>query len=458
MSRIQWKFDRILFFLLMAPVGCAQDPFGLGIGDDANEVQGREALANSDPAGPLVACINSFAVETLAKAIHANEQDPTANIVFSPLNLFRLLFLMHEGSSGASKAALSNCLNLERYPGVNPEMLRHLLVEEGNKVLASGIEVNSALAVWADKEFPLSKPLRAQMEEKFLGLAAELDFSRAVETADYMNAWVRGFTRTQMEPVITPDMLQRSRLVAVSALAMKAKWSQPFAPKELYLESVQHNGIVGEGWLANTTPAPFHREDRSVLNVHMMHHEFELRVSRDIYDVDPIAVEKDLAGHDFAMVFVLPPMGRNITSLFQGEPGSRPVEDMIQMKDADVRNVDLYLPWFFFSSRFDEPFFRGSLGLDELYRLSADWVGFSPALGAASVSHLGEQAFIQVGEAGVEAWDMIQAGVDPFGSSNPTWHDTITINRPCCFFILDKASRLILFAGALKSPPEVILR
>lgn len=151
----------------------AQEPFVPGI---------LQVPFDDDPTAEIVACSNAFALQTMAKMIEAKKEAPEENIVFSPFNLFRMLYLLHEGSSGASKAQLAQCLDLDAYTGVTPETLYQLLVDEGLKASQSGLDLGSAMAIWTDVKYPPTERIQSLAREKFLGLVTSFDFFDSAET------------------------------------------------------------------------------------------------------------------------------------------------------------------------------------------------------------------------------------------------------------------------------------
>jgi serine protease inhibitor len=173
-------------------------------------------------------------------------------------------------------------------------------------------------------------------------------------------------------------------------------------------------------------------------------------------------------GEDISMYILLPPFvssqQRIITSDERKIDGVRQflqriadnVDSASELRDIldngmPSRDVELAIPKFSLESEIPVKELLQAMGAGIVFDTSADFGGFT-ADGETSV-HLGDaihRAKIDVTEEGTTA--AAATALFSFRSSRPTEPAYFTANHPFVYFIYDKPSRLVLFAGIFRKP------
>jgi serpin B len=249
-----------------------------------------------------------------------------------------------------------------------------------------------------------------------------VDYEHAAENARVeINAFVAKQTRDKIPELIGKDELDAAtRLVLVNALYLNADWAIPFSKE-------------------TTALGTFHAPGKDV-QVPLMHSP---ALHRYAAGDGWRAVNLDYAGGQLTMTILLPDAGRFDevashldTTLLDGTTGDR------------FPNAILTLPRFHVMKQLSLAAQLSTLGMPTAFSDKADFTGITTQepLVLDDVIH---QADVQVDEQGTVA---AAATADTFRTSGAPIGDELLVDRPFLFFVRDKLSGAILFAGQVTDP------
>lgn len=371
------------------------------------------AAATDAPAQDLprhAARTNSWSLDLYRRLARADQ----GNLALSPYSLDQALAMVYAGARGSTRRQFKRRL---RYgPGL------HRNEAAFNRELAArrnpGVALEAANAVWPQETYPLRRRFRDVLARFYADGLRPLDFRRAGEATDAINRWVSERTMGRI-PTLFDRLSPNTRLVLTNAIWMKARWKDEFDP-------------------ARTREALFYRRDGSTVQVPFMQRTLDAPI---LFDPGFSAIELPYVGEALSMLVVVPrdveAFERRLTGRVLREivAGLRLSEAMIHLPRFELRSglkltrplqqLGLTLPF--------DPDRADLSGIADVERLVVDQVV--------------QETWVRVDEEGTEAAAATGGGIGP--SSGPP---TIMANRPFLFFIRDRPTGLVLFAGRVADP------
>jgi serpin B len=407
-------------------------------GPDASA--GEEALVRSDRARVQPA----IGEDELAEQAWANTQfaldlyhrlsaeKPGDNLFISPYSISIALAMTHAGARGDTademREALRFVLEDEGHHAAFNALDRALTGRPGEVDDEDALRLSIANALWAQDDYPV--------QEAFLDLLAEhydtgmrlLDFVSAPEASRVIiNDWVSARTEENI-PELLPErsINEGTRFVLTNAIYLKADWRHPFEAHD-------------------TREASFFLLDGREVRVERMHQIARLPYAAgDDYQVAVMPY----VGESLVMAFIVPDEGR-----FEAVEGALDAGGLADALAAlELREVELGLPRFEFSSDFDLVPHFGALGMKAAF--DADRADFSGIHGGADprlhITGIFHEAFVAVDEKGTEAAAAtgVVGGID----SAPSYEVSLQIDRPFLFTIIDEPTKTVLFWGRVLDP------
>ena len=380
--------------------------------------------------------LNHFQFNLLHKMLESGEK----SVVSSPLSVAYLLAMLASGAA-ASEATVPTAaeilLALEGYdehsavasiicdgPTFRNAPINTLLqtfIEQAPKCDPQ-VELTIANALFARKDFPLYNGYVNYIADSYHADYAQLDFT-APTALQAINNWCYQKTRG-MIPKILNEIAPDAVAYALNAIYFKAPWALPFV--KLY-----------------TQPAPFFKADGSTTQVPMMHKICSLTY-RKTGNME--AVLLPFANGAYNMIIALPPEGQSLSQMTDFGYGLTVAVDLKAMEQAPKPStVNLALPRF--STETTNTQLKSQLqqlGISSIFapeqaRLTE--VSSEPLF----VSDILQKARINVNEDGCEAAAVTTACV-----TNGKAPDNIVefrADRPFLYFITERSTGLILFAG-----------
>ena len=359
---------------------------------------------------------NRFAFDLLAQANRAND-----NLFLSPLSASMALGMTMNGAAGETWNQMRDVLGFgslaEEEINASYKSLLALLVD-----LDPTVDMAIGNSVWTRHGFPVEPDFMATVREAFGAEVAELDFADP-SASERINEWVNDATQGRIEDIV-PDVIPDDVVMyLLNAIYFKGSWTFRFDPSE-------------------TRTEPFHLDDGSTRTVPLMTLKRTLPYH---WNSRFQAVDLPYGGRAFAMTVLLPEQGVSADTLAASLDAGEWEDIADGFRDE---KVELFLP------RFRMSFERmlnddlAALGMVDAFDPDrADLTRLSP-VESLYISKVRQKSWVDVNEEGTEAAAATSA-TGSFTSGVPV----VRADRPFLFFIRERLSGTILFAGKFASPP-----
>ena len=405
------RFSLPATLLLIAAAGCGWLPTDPRNG--AEEIT-RLPRALSASEIEVIGASNRFAFGLLAQASRPNE-----NLFLSPLSASMALGMTMNGAAGETWNQMRDVLGFgglsEEEINAAYQSLLELLVG-----LDPSVETAIGNSVWTRQGFPVHADFLAAVRASFDAEVAEIDFANP-SASGRINGWVRSATNGRIEDIVPAVIPADVVMYLINAIYFKAPWTLRFDP-------------------ADTRDAPFHLDDGSTRTVPLMNLRRDLpHFGNDRFQ----AVDLPYGGAAFSMTIVLP------------QPDVR-VDDLAASLDAATwqdmtggfreRDIEVFLPRFRMAYERTLNDDLAALGMVDAFDHRADLSRLSP-VGGLWISSVRQKSWVDVNEEGTEA--AAATVVTVVESAPPDFR----ADRPFLFFIRERLSGTILFAGKFASPP-----
>jgi serpin B len=374
----------------------------------------------------IAQAINKFSADIYGQIGNAD-----GDIFYSPYSIHSALMMVYGGAEGVTSEQMAEVLAMDELENEDTNCMRQVKLDEHeqaaqlldslNKNAGQDYELVIANALWGQRGFKIKKNFMELVEDKYDSDLFIINFSAEAASRNRINAWVSQATKRKIPELIGPGVLSgMTRLVVTNAIYFKGNWAQPFR-------------------LSRTIEKNFTRTDASKVKVKMMR-QFE---DFGYYKGDGFsAAELDYAGERLSMVVVLPDSYDALETL---EEKFTAENINAWSKKIRRRRVDLWLPKFTIESSFSLVGVLREMGMADAFDAKrADFNGISDGAGLY-ISGVVHKAFVEVNEQGTEA--AAATGVVVGVTSIPAKPVVFHADRSFLFFIQDKQSEAILFAG-----------
>ena len=396
--------------LLLATTGCGDSLTGPGA-DEITELPRALSAAEVQ----VIRASNRFAFDLLVQANRAGD-----NLFLSPLSASMALGMTMNGAAGETWNQMRDVLGFgsltEEEVNASYGSLIELLVG-----LDPAVETAIGNSVWTRLGFPVQGDFLDSVRDAFDAEVAELDFADPAASVR-INEWVKDATQGRIEDIVPAVIPGAVVMYLINAIYFKGSWTFQFDPSD-------------------TRTEPFHLDDGSTRSVPLMTLRRELQYQENSRFQ---AVDLPYGGRAFSMTVLLPRQGVSVDEL-AATLDAAAWEDIARgFQETDLL---LLLP------RFRLPYERtlnddlAALGMVDAFDHRADLSRLSP-VGGLFISQVRQKAWVDVNEEGTEA--AAATVVTVVESAGPV----LRADRPFLFFIRERLSGTILFAGKLASPPE----
>ena len=358
---------------------------------------------------------NRFAFDLLGQV-----NSPGENLFLSPFSASMALGMTMNGAAGETWSQMREVLGLggltEEEINAAYASLMELLVG-----LDPAVETAVGNSVWTRLGFPVYADFLAVVSEFFDAEAEELDFN-SPEAPERINGWVEAATNGHIEDMVRAPIPPKVVAYLINAIYFKAPWQFPADP-------------------ADTQSEPFHLDDGSVVTVPLMSLEGNFPY---LWNDRFQAVDLPYGGGAFSMTVLLPHQGLSVDDLAASLDVAQWEEVVSGLHET---GLSFFLPRFQMDYERTLNKYLKALGMvdafDDAY---ADFTRLSPVKGIY-VSEVRQKSWVEVNEEGTEA---AASTLVALAVSAPR---QVRADRPFLFFIRERLSGAILFAGKIASPP-----
>ncbi len=376
---------------------------------------------------PLAAASNQLGFDLWSRVRSA-----PGNLALSPASISTALAMTWGGAKGETSAEMKRVLRLDVDPDAAMAGWGKLTAALQDR--ARALELRIANRLFAEQSSKLEAAYLDKTRAAYGAALEPLDFAKAPEPARaHINRWVADRTEQRIKDLLPPRSIDPdTRLVLINAIYFLADWRDPFQ---------KHS----------TTEQPFTIAPGKTTPAKLMRRRGSYRLAKA---GGASVLELPYAGGDAAMLVVLPDQALGLAAVEQALDAAKLTAWTQALADEQV---DVWLPRFLIdpaeAMELSKPL--QALGMTQAFdRVRADFTAIANPPSPADRLYLGavfHKAFVKVDEQGTEA-AAATAVVMPRVASMPPPAIEFKADHPFLFFIVDRASGLVLFMGRVADP------
>ncbi|MEO7114031.1 MAG: serpin family protein [Polyangiaceae bacterium] len=384
-----------------------------------------EAIASAKPTATSINAFNSD--------LYAHLKIQKGNLIYSPASIEAALAMTEAGARGTTATEMAKVLHLPADSNLAASQFSALLASWA-QTDASGPILTVSNRLWVQKDYALLPDYSTLTRDKYFAPIDQLDFKQAATSSQTINAWVSQSTHGKINDLISPgNITDATRLILTNAVYFKGKWSEPFE------KSATQNGT-------------FTTDDSSRLTVPLMNHMYAARNYADVGNAQIIDLPyQGTAAREMVMTLVLPKTGTPLSA----------IENALTQKQLDSwiakesgQRVRVTLPKFKAEQTMTLSSILTAMGMPTAFTPKADFSGISAAHEGLLISEVVHKAYVDVDETGTEA-AAATAVMAVTGAAPPEVSPiAFRADHPFLFFLRDKTSGAILFAGRVSDPSK----
>ncbi len=357
---------------------------------------------------------SEFAFDFLKK--HNAEEKADKNYFVSPLSLHIALGMLLNGTDTKTKEEIQKSLRVSSDLAVTNGIYKDLM--EGLPNADPKVTNTIANSVWYRNTFSVEKSFLDVLKASFNAQTYAEDFTNTA-TVGKINNWASDNTNGKIKKVI--EQIEPAHVMfLMNALYFKGDWKIPFK-----VENTRDENFAG------TT---------GTKSVKMMSMQEKVKYAkRSNYQ----ALELAYGGGNYVMTIILPEGKTSVGEIINTMSAS-------EWKSLNTtlaeQKVIVGLPKFTVEYETNLNSVLSKMGMPTMFTDLADLSKISPPAGKLKVGFVKQNTFVAVDEKGTEAAAVTTIGVEL--TSMPILPEFIC-NRPFAFFISEKQSNTILFAGKI---------
>jgi serpin B len=350
------------------------------------------------------------------------------NLFLSPFSIQVALAMCAVGAKGGTRRAMAELIGA---PESVEEQNRQYadLVKSVNGEGERPFQLVTANALWGQQGYHFKPGFREAVADFYDGAFHEVNFhAQPDEAVKSINAWVSDKTREKIKELIHRDFINEdTRLVLTNAIYFKGQWVELFDR-------------------ANTTDEDWHGPN-GISKVPMMHRKGGYY---HYYQGDGFqALDMPYEGFELSMLIVLPTNKDDLTALearFASEGMCRQVVDGLYQEEGII----VSLPRFTLEAEFSLKPVLCALGAELAFSGHADFSGIGDE--PLQISEVIHKAFVEVNEEGTEAAAATAVSMGLCAVMPATEPVVFKADHPFLFFIKDRDTNAVLFAGRVLDP------
>ncbi|MDR3140299.1 MAG: serpin family protein [Tannerellaceae bacterium] len=404
-------------FVLVACFISCQSGDNLGDDPDSPESKPRQDIPLTKAEKAMAEGNNTFAFGLLQAVAKADKKSD--HIFVSPLSAGLAFGMLSNGTAGATFDEIRQTFG---FAGASNEEINDYYRKMLTELTAVDPEValESANSIWINDDFPVLDAFVKTNQAKYDAEVRNEDFSDPA-TLKLINAWCANKTHDKIDRILD-EVSDASLMYLLNALYFKGMWSLPFK-KEL------------------TQDATFTNEDGSTSSVPMMHRHLRF----NYFEGSGFELAEMPYGNEaFSMVFLLPAEGATVGSVAESLDASVWNDCLSQLQQ---RSMDISLPRMNLAYEITLNDALRDMGMALIFdETKADFSRINPDVPLV-VSLVKQKTTLVINEEGSEASAVTVIEMAEAAGDIPP---SLEFNRPFLFFIKEKSTDIILFAGYAK--------
>ncbi|KAF5304509.1 hypothetical protein FQR65_LT07936 [Abscondita terminalis] len=375
--------------------------------------------------------LNQFALKLLSET--SIKLGSSNNLAISPYTVWSLLSIIAEGANGNTASQLEQVLMLPRNKDLfrrNYKSFTKYLVQQ-----ADGVQLDLNSAIFTSKDQNLNRIYQSMVKNYYGVDIMPTNFKNLAEAVNSINSHVAAATQNRIKNFVSADDVVNAEIMAVSTLFFKGRWKTPFNKTATLLDKFYDDSGNAKG------------------QVNMMYQIGQYPYTI-LSNLKSHAVELPYGkGDRMSMIIILPRKGESLESVLKilaNTPFSY-VLNALQTAEEQFGEefVQVYLPRFMINSDLNLNEILDHMGIKDVFNPNtADLLGIFPHY--LYISRVIQEAKIEVNEEGTVASSA--AGGSLQNKSPPP---KFYANRDFAYFLVDKPTRSIVFAGKVSNPTSI---
>ncbi|WP_157960353.1 serpin family protein [Marinimicrobium alkaliphilum] len=433
-----------LMSILMLLFGCDTDDSAELTESDKSRIGTVESQVTRDTAPlidderftPLIADQRTFTFSLLQQL--GEHED--GNLFVSPYSISAALAMVYAGAQGETRRQMAGTLNFPLdndalHPGFN-RLDRELGERASDEAANNGdpFRLDVVNQTWGHEAFEFRQDYLDLLARHYGAGIRRVDFRNDAEAVRLeINDWVERKTEERIVDLLPPESLNaETRFVLVNAIYFLGSWKHAFEEE-------------------STRNQPFMRPDGSQIDVPMMRQTAHFGHYAGEHTV---AVSMPYIGDDIELVAMMPADADNFNR-WAAELDREHFDGVLE--NINSRDVALHFPRFESGSDLKLSELLESMGMvDAFDECAADFSGITgadPCIPdrAIYIDEIFHKSFVDIDESGTEAAAATAVAMVRVTSLGPE-PPTVRFDRPFYYFIHDRPTGLILFAGRMLDP------
>lgn len=354
------------------------------------------------------------------------------NLVFSPYSISTCLSMVYLGARGETQSQMQSALHLKVDRKNLPKAaftLNQSLVPQ--KTSEKTFKLNVANALWVDQGTFLLTDFRYAIEQQFKAKLGILSFANPQKALEAINGWASQQTQGKIPELLdSDDINEMTRLVLTNAVYFQGSWVHAFEPEA-------------------THDATFYTTPDDTITASMMHKTLSVPYfENDLLQGIALPFSgMTNEGGQLAFLALLPKSADNFSAMVHELDTS--FNDWVS--SLKIQHVELSLPKFTFSSRYELNKPLQDLGMDDAFDSNANFTGVD-GMRDLFLNKVVTLAYFDLDEKGVTAAAATSAGMNVTAIPQERAPIPFDADHPFLFFIIDLNSKAVLFMGKLLQP------
>ncbi|KAM7342274.1 serine protease inhibitor 42Dd-like isoform 1-T1 [Cochliomyia hominivorax] len=324
---------------------------------------------------------NLFAADLLSVIVDKRSSE---NVVYSPASIQTALALAYMGAEGETQEEMRKALKIGQVENKSVVAQRYgnFLKSSFGKSKEKAPQLKMANRLYVNDHLKVLPQYNKIAQDNFQAKTETLDFTKGKEVAQKINKWVEQETENKIKNLLQPDAVNNdTSAILVNAIYFKGIWFYPFSNE-------------------STTKRSFYINNKESQQVDMMFQDGSFGYVQ-LRDLKASALELSYENSDISMLIILPNDKEGLAALEQNLKG---VDLNDITKNMNEQNVEVYLPKFRIEFNIDLKEPLRELGLNSMFSNSANFRSLFDSAVPQKISEIKHKAFLEVNEAGSEAY------------------------------------------------------
>jgi len=390
-------------------------------GTGAGESHSTRTVSELTPElAPVVASNQAFSWALYRELVR---EAPNDNCFFSPFSVSAALSMAAVGARGQTATEMQSVLGIPADGASYHQNFGALLSDLSGEHPGRDYQLDAANGLFLEPSFAIEPDFQRMLASDYHAEPTAVPFSIDPEAArETINAWVADRTQKTIAQLFSSGSIDGGTvLVLANASYFHAPWAAGFDPKD-------------------TMPGTFHAAKGDV-TVPMMSGSVAVSVLRT---AELSVAELDYRDHEVSLVVLEPAQTDGLPALEASLSSDQLGQLLAQLPEPE--RLPLALPRFELHTSVELSGALSALGMPSAFLGSADFSGISE-IGGLYIGQVQHSAYVHVDESGTVASAATGVGIERTSAPLP-----LTLDHPFLFFIRDKLTGAILFAGRMLDP------